>query len=270
MKIATVLNIHNNSKMVHDTIDSIQTYVTDDILAIVDGAHWNKVESVAFPCYKLEGFRHNCPKSPYRNVTLGLKEAANLWPDADWYCYTEYDCLFASNKFKNTLKLAENMGIWCLGNDHVVGDFKFPLLDLMLETKIEKSHYLLGCCVFHRGDFIRKLVEMDFFNRFLYLTNSFSQGFFPGYEEQGGYDIGEHLYPTLAAHYGGQVGHFARYSLATSQWYDNYKSYPLRWKPELDAETEHFPEAYILHPLKTYDHPIREYHRKKRNELRSS
>jgi hypothetical protein len=265
MKIATVLNIHNNSEVVHDTLDSIRKYMTEDILVIVDGAHWSKLENVELPTYKLEGFRHDCPKSPYRNVTLGLKELSRLFPDADWYCYMEYDVLIASEGFKHTLQRAEDMGIWCLGNDYVVGEYKFPLLEQMLKAQLGPSHYLLGCCVFHHKNFIKKLIEINFFERFLYLTNSFSAGFFPDYDAQGGYDLGEHLYPTLAVHFGGKVANFAKWSRAQAKWYGNYHQFPMRWVPELDPESDNFPEAFILHPLKTYDHPIREYHRKIRN-----
>jgi hypothetical protein len=199
-------------------------------------------------------------------VTLGLKEAANLWPDVDWYCYLEYDCLVGSNQFEKDLAIAESMGVWCLGNDHRVGNYKFPLLEAMLKTQFKESHYLLGCCVFYKQEFIKKLKEINFFERFLYLTNDFSQGYFPGYEEQGGYDLTEHLYPTLASHFGGKVAQFAAWSRKEGKWAGgNFGKYPFRFQPELHPE-EHYPEAVIMHPLKGYDHPVREFHRKKRND----
>lgn len=263
MKIATILNTHENNNVFHDTLDSILTWMSEDVLVMVDGISWDQFSKCDLPVYKLQGLNHGCNRSPYRNVALGLKNAWNLWQDSvDWYCYIEYDCLIGSNEFIKDLAVADKLGYWCLGNDYVIGDIKFPLLETMLKVKLEKSHYLLGCCVFYKNSFIKKLVEIDFFEKFLYFTNEFSQGFFPGYAEQGGYDISEHLYPTLAIHYGGKVGQLAGWSEPYQKWFGNYKKYPLRFRPDLEESDN---EMCIAHPIKEYDNPIRLYHRKKRN-----
>jgi len=261
MKIATILNTHENSDVFHDTLDSICTWMSNDVLVLVDGVNWQQFAAEDLPVYKLEGLRHGCNKAPYRNVALGLKEASNLWPEADWYCYMEYDCLVGSSAIKNDLKLAEKEGIWCLGNDYRISNIKFQLLECMLKTKFRESHYLLGCCVFFKNTFIQKLLEINFFERFLYLTNEFSQGFFPQYESQGGYDISEHLYPTLAVHYGGKIGQLANWSETHQKWTGQFEKYPLRFRPDLE---EDYQNACLMHPLKTYDNPIREYYRKRR------
>jgi hypothetical protein len=133
----------------------------------------------------------------------------------------------------------------------------------MLETKLLFSNYLLGACVFHHRDFIQKLLDVDFFDKFLFYTNDFSQGFFPGYEEQGGYDFGEHLYPTLAAHYGGNIAELAKYVEREKKWHGYYEHFPVRFRPPLES-LKLCENACIMHPVKNYNHPIRKYHRKKR------
>lgn len=262
MKIAVILNAHGDTPLVLDTIDAIKTWVTDDILVVIDGAARKWSENVDLPVVKLNGFRHNCPKSPYRNVTLGMMETVKKWPDADWYCYMEYDVLFTSSEFKRDLEFG-NKDLWCIGNDSRHGSYKFPLLETITKMKFNCSKYLLGCCVFHRGKFLRKLQDMNFFERLLYYTNDFDKGFFPGYD---GYDFAEHLYPTLAHHLGGKVGHFASWGGAEG-WSGNYLRYPMRWKPELSLK-ENFKDATIMHPLKSVDHPIREHHRINRIEYK--
>jgi hypothetical protein len=259
MKIATVLNSHENSNVFHDTLDSILTWISNDVLVLVDGANWDQFSKQELPVYKIEGLRHECANSPYRNVALGLKSAWDIWQDnVDWYCYTEYDCLFGSSEIVRDLFSADKFGIWCVGNDHRVSDIKFPLLEVMLKTQINQSHYLLGCCVFYKNTFIKKLAEIDFFERFLYLTNTFSQGFFPNYNK---HDISEHLYPTLAVHFGGKIGQLADWSEKEQKWTGNPK-YPVRFRPDLEQGWQ---DACIMHPLKEYDNPVRQYHRKKRN-----
>jgi len=270
MKIATILSVHTGPEVVMDTLDSIRTWVGDRVMVMVDGAHWDWAANMEMPAAKLQGFYHNLPKSPYRNVTFGLMNAQRLWPNMDWYCFCEYDVLFTSSAFKEDLESAAQRGVWMLGNDYREGKIKFPLLEAMMKTKFDGSKYLLGACLFHRGDFLRKLAEINFFDRFLTWTNSFSGGFFPDYDIQGGYDIVEHLYPTLAHHFGGKVeefAHYERYSFLGPYWAGRYRKYPMRWIPEIDPETEHFPEATIFHPLKDCSHPIRQFNKIKRQRI---
>jgi hypothetical protein len=251
MDLAVVLNIHNDSDVVFDTIDSVLAWMTDKVLVIVDGVSWNKVKNTKFQVYKLEGFYHACQRAPYRNITLGLKEAFNLWPNSHWYCYMEYDCLVASDAFKAYLEAADRQKIWCLGNDHRVSNIQFPLLEKIIKNPIVESHYLLGACVFHHHDFLESLMEVDFFSRFLSYTNDFSQGFFPEYEE---YDFGEHLFPTLAHQFGGDVRELAKWAQDIKSGY--WKHFPIRFRPEFNKITD-VKDASIIHPVKNYDNPIR-------------
>ena len=108
---------------------------------------------------------------------------------------------------------------------------------------------------------MEKLAEMDFFSKLLNYTNCFSQGYFPKYD---GWDFTEHLFPTLANNLGGKVYGLAGWHSDKSQWYGNYKKFPMRWKPELTIK-DNYPEASIMHPVKNTDHPLRRFHREKRN-----
>lgn len=260
MQIASVLNVHSQPDLIRDTIDSISTYMTEKILVLVDGASWVELKDQLPNVAKVEGFYHNVPKSPYRNVALALQTAAYTYPDVDWYCYSEPDVLFGSDRFKHNLKAAEEKKVWMLGNDGHVSHEALPLIQAMLNEPFKSSYYLLGCCLFFYKDFIKKLLEIDFFERFLTLTNGFEAGFFPFYDS---YDLSENLYPTLCRHFGGNIGVFATFD-HEKKWHGAYEYFPVRWRPELDAETENFPNASIMHPLKTYDHPIRVLHREKR------
>lgn len=263
MEIATVINIHSKPDVVLDTLESLQMYMTPNILAVTDGAS-REFEQIPLPVSKIKGFNHNCPRAPFRNVALGLKSLVESYQKMDWYCYIEYDCLVTSSRFKKSLEMAEEMGIWMLGNDGHVDTKYIPLIDSLVGADMSKhNYYLLGACQFFHKNFIAKLIEINFFDRFLNLTNAFTEpGVFPYYT---GYDLSEHMYPTMCRYFGGNIGVFATWHM--NQWHGSYEVFPIRWKPELDPETENFPNASILHPVKCFHHPIREHHRNKRKEM---
>jgi len=256
MKIATVLNVHSDPSLIIDTCSSIFAFCGPNVLLLVNGSTWEELKALELSVCKVRGFRHDVPKAPYRNVALGLKMVCEQWPTVDWYCYVEYDVLFASTRFQTNLRLAQDKNVWMLGNCGRVDEVKLPLVEAMLGEKLKSTYYLLGCCQFFHRNFMEKLLEIDFFDRFLFLTNSFSDGFFPAYS---GYDISEHLYPTLCRHFGGNVGVFATWD--EGKWHGAYKYFPMRWKPEID---EIFSEASIIHPVKSLNHPVRIYHRERR------
>lgn len=265
MRIAVVINTHKLDECIIDTLESIFRFVGKDVLLLVNGSAWSQFESFDTPAYKLCGFRHDSTRAPYRNMALGMKTVREIFPDHDWYVYTEYDILFASDRFKRNLEFAEQKNIWMLGNDGHITDYRMPMIEAMLDVKFKSNYYLLGCCQFFHKDFMVKLDEVNFFEKFLNLTNQFEGGYFPDYA---GWDISEGLYPTLCRHYGGNIGVFATYE-GPKNWHGSYKIFPVRWRPELDPETENFPEASILHPLKTFEHPIRQHHRKLREEAKN-
>ena len=267
MKIVTILHVHSNLKLVLDTLDSIQAWVGNDVLMVVDGKSWNRWgKKISVPCYKMEGFSNGIGLSSYRNQVLGMMEAAKLWPDADWFLHTEYDTLFTSSEFKKDLVEAGNRGTWCVGFDYNESNDRYPLLESMFKDEIIKScsKYLIGCCQFFNADFIRRLSEMDFFVRFLNLTNGFSVNEFPGFK---GYCFMEYLLPTLSAYLGGNIEELACWK-KNNIGFGQYKKYPVRFRPYLNWE-DNYPEASIMHPIKTLDDPLRNYHKEKRKNGRT-
>ena len=265
MEIATLLNTHDPSTTA-DTLESIMAFVGSEVIVSIDGAAWNSFKEIKLPAYKLKAFYHNCPKSPYRNVALGLKTLYEKFPTSDWFLYCEHDCLFASANFKKNLLHADRQDVWMLGNDgrQEKNRHKFPLIEAIINEKITTCHYLLGSCMFFCHEFMEKLSELDFFNKLINISGHFTEGYFPSYD---GYDLSEHLYPTLATHLGGDIGSFASWNQVTRTWSGSYSKFPMRWQPELDPIKENFKEASILHPIKKIDHPLRIYHREKRRKL---
>lgn len=264
MKISVLLNAHNHTELVADTIESIKKYVTNDILMVVDGIAWEDWGlKVNLGVDKLQGFIHNYPKAPYRNLLYGLSEIIKKFPDSDWVCYSEYDVLFLNSLFKEELKNAENNNIWCLGNDLRNMNIQMPYLNKILNIEIKKYKYLLGCCVFLSKKFINKLLEFDFFNKILTATNHFEKGYFPDYEEQNGYDFGEMLIPTMADYFGGKVSGFAYWHQHLEQWQGNWKKFAMRWKPEIRLD-EICQETSIIHPIKSKD--LRKFLKSKRDK----
>jgi hypothetical protein len=225
-------------------------YGSDKVIVVVDGMAWDYYKNLSLPVAKVEGFKHGCPKSPYRNVALSLKMVSEEFPAVDWYCYCEYDVLFCSERFKDNLRMAEDKGVWMLGNDGHVDDQAIPLIQAMLGEPLKNSYYLLGCCQFFHKDFIAKLNSINFFDRFLNLTSGFSEGFFPFYS---GYDLSEHMYPSLCRHFGGHIGVFATWDGIEKKWHGASEYFPMRWRPEIDPEKDSYQNASIIHPIKSSD-----------------
>jgi hypothetical protein len=265
MKISVLLNTHGNIPLIEDTLDSIKKYMSKDILVIVDGANWDEVKDVNLGVHKVEGFYHHCAKAPYRNIALGLNLLYSTFPKSDWYCYIESDCLVASSHVVEVLERAKSKEMWFLGNDgRVAPSITIPSLETMIGATVfpQAYYYMLGCCQFFSFRFMESLVDREFFKNFLLYTNGFAPGEYPGYN---GYDVSEHMYPTLARSLGGKVGVFASWDKENSQWHGNYKKFPMRWLPLL-GEDENYPEATILHPIKKVDHPIRQFYKKRRSD----
>lgn len=259
MDIVIILVVRENVSTLLDTIEAVNNWVTDKVLVIVDGAAARWGNKIKIPAHKKIGLRHEYHRGPYRNYTLGFSSALEEWPEADWYCKIDYDTLFVSDDFKQDLEVDSD--VWCIGNDYRNMNLTLPFLEKIVGEEISVGSYLLGSCVFCKGDFIRLLGKKDFFNRLLFYTNDFYNGFFPGYEE---HSFEEYLYPTLASHYGGKIKELACWKEDFSCWKGNFRRYPMRWQPSLGLH-ENFPEASIMHPIKESDHPIRIRRKRERN-----
>lgn len=259
---AVVLNAHENSPVFRDTLDSVRHYWTDEVLVVADAKNWGQFRDFDLGVRKLEGFYHGKPSSPYRNVCLGLMKAWDSWGlSKKWYCYMEYDCLVASAEVAEDLARYE--GRWIVGNDHRTESGRIEFLERFQRSRLD-FHYLLGCCVFLSREFMQALAADNFFERFLSFTN-FHQGEAAIRSPQGKqemvYDVSEFLYPTLCVHYGGKVGELACWH--GSGWRGDGVRYPMRFRPDLEGED--FDAACVLHPLKSFDSPVRTHHRSKRS-----
>ena len=245
--------------LVFDTLDSIFHHMTEDVLVLIDGA-CQEMQEIDFPVYKLIGFKHGIPKSPYRNVALALQSIHDIYPEHDWYCYMEYDCLVTSKRFKYNLEMADDQGIWMLGTNGRVDEKRIPLVESLIGGEFRSPYYLLGSCQFFSKHFILALKKIDFFNRFLSITNVCRNGEMPGYS---GYDVSEHLYPSLCRQFGGGIGVFSTWDSINNEWHGSSDVFPIRWKPEIEPEMDN-KNMSICHPIKDFNHPIRQFHREVR------
>lgn len=283
MKISSVVLTHAHPELTRDTVNSIKDFVGSQVLVLVDEIGWEDFKK--FPNAE-KGFLHAHKKSPYRNYALGLKKLYEQWPNSDWFLYTEYDCVFVSDKFKEELKAAEERKAWLVGVDLRRFPFQFPKLFEIIEQPTPKySYYFLGCCHFHSGPFIRKLAELNFFDKFLEATKTYEKGKFPGYDR---YAFEEELWPTLATALGGNLYELScwksnerqEYQLPLSDpiayyagkdhdtWRGKFRKYPIRNAPEIKSY-EIYPEASIVHPLKELDCTVRlELAVKRKNHLK--
>lgn len=260
MKIAGILNACGDTDLVNDTLDSARKYLSEDLYMIVDGAHWTGWGSVCEVNVKekINGFYHNYHKSPYKNVIFGLKTLYEKEPDAEWYCYFEPDVLFCNENFKEYLEEGSYRNAWCIGSDFRNTNVKLENIEKLFQNKFYITKYLLGCCYFVNKRYLMLLQSISFFDKFLYYTNSFEKGFFPGYN---GYDLSEHLIPTLAHYLGGNV--YGLSSWNGKEWLGKKDIFALRWKPEIKEEENII--SSIMHPIKDFESPIRIKQREIRN-----
>ncbi len=224
--------------------------MTKDLFILVDGAGWHNFDrSFPYPLYK--GLVHGKSRSPYRNVLYGLEEIVKRFPNFDWYCYMESDCLVVSDIFKQDLM--RNAGR-TLGGVHYRGgnDIHLPLLNEIVGATVNKNHYLLGATQFFAKKFVYKLLSEDIPKKILRATNNFPSDFFPDF---GGFAFEEELFPMLANHY------FPNSVFNIGEW----SRYNMRWQPDIRKE-EVSHGAAIIHPLKSYDDPIRLHYKKFRDK----
>lgn len=269
MSIAAIINTHENSPVFQDTLDSVIHYLTSDVLVVADGFSWGQFEKLEIPAHKISGFPHGKSSAPFRNVALGLSKAWETWGDSKkWYCYLEYDCLVGSSLIKEHLKKAEELDLWLIGNDLRQENKKLPFIEKFLNSPVSLN-YFLGCCLFFNSNFLKTLSQNDFFEKFLSFTNFHNENI-DLVDDKGKshmvYDVSEFLYPTLAVHYGGKINELACWNESTSNWRGNFEFYTMRFRPDLSLNDPYM-NSCIMHPLKKFENPVRQYHRGKRHGL---
>lgn len=251
MDIAALINTHADPEMTADTAHSVQTWMTNKILVLVDGAGWHHfgTRNFAYPLHK--GLYHGRSKSPYRNILIGLAELYKRHPNSQWYCYLESDVLIANNQFKTDLLRGKYIGgIEYRGG----GSMEIPVLNQAIGQSVKENHHLLGAIMFMSKKFVDRMMADDVPNKLLRATETFNSGDVPEFH---GYAFEEELFPSLAHHYSpGSVFQLG-----------DWNKYNVRWQPDITPQ-ETTPSASIFHPLKTYNHPVRVHYRRFRERIK--
>lgn len=260
-QFAAFVYTHNNPALTFDTVDSVQFWVSPDVMVLVDAAGWQNFHQVPAPCPLVKGLLHGQPKSPYRNVAFGLLELSKRFPDAQWYVYVEQDCLFGNAAFKEDL--AKNPGKWFAGtNLRGPRQWKLPKLNEIVGGEIEEEVYVLGCVMFFHRNFVNQLKKDEVIDRLIQQTESLPTGVFPGFT---GYAFEEQLFASLANYYKKNsvlgLSHEDRRSPR-----HNWLKYVVRWQPDIEAN-EVSPGASIIHPSKNPYSTIRCHYRKFRDKV---
>lgn len=259
MKIAVFMVACHEAEVLLDTIESIRTFITEDIVVVIDEIAWPRYAKLKVP-FKLEkGFFHNTNKAPYKNMCLSLMKAKEYYPDADWYWYLEPDVLIVNENYKSEIERFNHC--WLIGCDHR-HDNKCNLSLLSEVTGIPAlniDHTVLGCCQILKNEFVQKLSKLDFFNKFLEVTKEFQGGYFPGYTY---YAFEETLFATLAVWMGKHVASLSSYEPLSSvqRGRGDYKKYVIRFGVDLSPR-DIYPCTSIIHPIKRFNDPIRNYFR---------
>ena len=288
MKFATLVLTHAEPELTADTVDSIETWVGDRVMVLVDQVGWPLFQNARLGGARIEqGFLHAYSRGPYRNYALGLKKMYEAWPDSDWFISTEYDVLFLSDGFKSDLAVADKLNAWCAGVDLRRFPFQLPLLETLLACgPIRHSYYLLGCCLFFSRRCLERMHETGFLDKLLEATKGFSKGYFPGNTR---WSVDEELWPTAAVHLGGSLLELACWTASDREWHPRiggdphlyyaegkgphwrgcYPRYTLRFRPQVGV-ADLSPEASVIHPVKRLDDPIRMHNRLAREARRNN
>ena len=262
--------------VVNDTLESIRKHMTEDVIVLMDG--WSDIER-HINGRTISGLCQGGSQGSHPNRMFGLSNLLECYPDADWYCWFEYDALVASSGFKQDLHKASDDD-WVLGFCVDSIPFDLPVLPVIFKREIKSLTYALGAVLFFRGDFIRQL---DRDNMFEWVNNSMTvfQGATQGVVQQLPgvvlanelYDFGEYVMGTLAGGYGkntislshwNQQQYNRHHGALERYWYGDHQKYPIRWEPALTQAENIVGVSSILHPLKEYDNPIREFYRNQR------
>ena len=249
--ISLLLNSHKNSKILLDSINAIEKYLTDDFMIIFDQDYAKDFDNLKYK--KICGFSNSSDKiagmksaTPYRNVAMGLYELYKKNENSDWYGYMEYDCLVTSEQL--LIDLSRSKDFYFIGSNFRNYEGKVPFFEKIVGSELNDIFYSLGCCFFINSQFMKKLISENFFNKFLELTNYFNNR--NVYIENENkkyyiYDLSELLYPTLAVHYGGRLLELSNYNEDEKVWTNN--NYKLRFRPNIQSPSS---DDCLIHPSK--------------------
>lgn len=265
MEIATIINVHENPEQVRDVIDSVRAWATRNIILIVDKISWDLFDDFEHPdTIVVCGQKHGVSRGPYKNMSIGFKEAYKRWPNVQWYNYIEFDVLYLNSRFKEDLERGRQKGASLLGFNHnhqntnnhwlavkILKDDPH-LVKLLGEDFPINCNKMLGAVQFYSNHVIKNLMEVNFFDKVLELTKNYKPGFFPDFNEIA---VEELLFPSAAGVFG-PVLNLSRCDGRGSR-------YTVRWSPPI-APHELTPETSIIHPLKDADSVIHDHYRKVR------
>lgn len=243
MIISTVVQAHKNPSFVNQNIKMVKKNVGQNVICMIDSANWKEFENEKMECETLCGYYHNDKRNPYKNFAHGMNQLYKRFPESEWFCNSEFDVFFKNDNFKEDLerfRKEHNAGL--VGFNLRIAPFDCPFINSLFKRKFDVGYYLIGCCMFFHKSYMNKLINVNFFERFLNYTAPFTSSYLPCEE----YDISEHLYPSLAASLNEPVMSFEN---AESSVFGKGK-YFVRFKPEVTKEVVDDDKYSIIHPYK--------------------
>jgi len=242
------INVHSDPYLARKNIDLIKKNVTNDIVLLVEKSAYQDWPIEEFnDVTVVEGFKHNFPRNPYKNVLYNLKTTYEKFPNSDWYVFTEFDNFIINENFKNDFQyINEKYSL-------ITSDFREVhcdenLFSNCLDINFEKFYCMLGCCYFIKKNLMEALYY-QVFEKFLTFTSFMPEGFYPNFNQ---YDIAEVLIPTVCKHNKFDVLNLCRFIEEKFKWNGMGKKYAIRFRPNI-----HFSEVSkktsIVHPVKEID-----------------
>lgn len=245
MIFSASINVHNNPTLTRKNIDLIKKNVTKNIVLLVEKSGYKNWPIEEFnDVIVVEGFKHNFPRNPYKNVLLNLKTTYEKFPNSDWYVFTEFDNFIINDNFKNDFQyINEKYSL-------ITSDFREVyceenLFSNSINMKFNKFYCMLGCCYFIKRNLMEILYHKVFEN-FLKFTSLMPEGFYPNFHQ---YDVAEVLIPTVCIHEKLDVFNICRFKEEENKWGGMSKKYAIRFRPNIELE-EINKKACIIHPVK--------------------
>jgi len=245
---AASLNVHNDPSLARRNIDLLKKNVTHDISVLIEGTSYEEWPLDYFSDVNvIEGFKHTAARNPFKNVMLNLKKTYELFPNADWYLFSEFDNFILNEKFKNDFQyINENYSL--IANDFRHVFCEDDMFKKCLDVSFEDYYCILGCCYFIKRNLMEILCN-QIFEKFLNFTSLMPQGFYPNFHQ---YDVIEVLLPTICMYNKLNVFSYTRFKEEDFSWQGMNKKYMMRFRPPIEA-SEINKQLSIVHPVKTED-----------------